>query len=89
MLCLAVYISVMLEYLRGTYPALAEQVASNMWIELLMDFTVGNLCTMFLFSIFVILFEVQHLSLAQLSGIAAGGGTYFQSGSICTISRLL
>lgn len=74
MLCFFVYFRRLLDFFRGIFPLLFEQVASNMWIELLKNFTVGNIGSMFLASITVIFFELSRMTLWNTAVIAAVGG---------------
>lgn len=82
MLCFIVLINVIIDYMRGLLPLLFEQVESNMWIDMLKGFTVGNLCTMFLASIVVIFLELSGITLVKLSLVAAAGGTSSQVESL-------
>lgn len=73
MLCFCNVFSGLLDIFRGVFPMLFEQVANNMWIEMLKNFTVGNIGSMFLISITVIFFEL-YMPLKSMALIAAAGG---------------
>ena len=74
MLCFAFGFQRLMAYFRGRFPLLFEQVGSSLWIEILLNFTVGNLGTMFLTSIVIIFFELPDVTLQTTSYIAALGG---------------
>lgn len=73
MLCFCNVFGGLLDIFRGVFPMLFEQVANNMWIEMLKNFTVGNIGSMFLISITVIFFEL-YMPLKSMALIAAAGG---------------
>lgn len=66
----------LVDYFRGVFPSLYEQVSRNLWIGILQNFFLGNILTMFLVSITIIFFELPHVTLNVAAGIAAAGGEY-------------
>lgn len=75
MLCFCVLFERINKYFKEVFPLLYEQVNSNMWIDILLNFTTGNLGTMFLTSIIVIFFELNSITINQTAIAAAVGGT--------------
>lgn len=73
MLCFCNVFGGLLDFFRGVFPMLFEQVGNNMWIEMLKNFTVGHIGSMFLLSITVIFFELS-MPLTTMALNAAAGG---------------
>lgn len=74
MLCFIYFLRLILNYVRGFFPIIFEQVEGNMWIDIIRHFTMGHLGLMFIATVMVIFFEVYHAAFQHLIIVTCVGG---------------